>query len=516
MKHAAVLCCLFALLCAIAPPAAADVAFEPFPLEEVGVTAMFPEGWTVVTPQTTAENMRWFDEPSAEIAANNLLSAGVLAIAFSPEGDETLRIMMSEDDESALYYDISRYTSQMRSDIRSDFLDQDAWSLTGYRFTQGEWTNREGEGYLLWLTYSLRYGEETVARGQWAFTVRGGKRFMLEYRSAEKMTDEAQSMFKSFVRSTVFPAAEESEMPLLPVGLTTSASLPEETNKASNVIRGTTEKQATVSASLIDAEGNEIEAGSTTADNSGSFKLTLTLPGEGEWQLRLVASKEGYAQSALTGWITCDYDWIPVNFTSYLSGDVYDTTLKISGKTLASVKIQCIEGETNKTAYSDSSGNFSFTLDKGITGERTVVLAMSKKGCSERRFVITFNRCWEEGEYAKYLDGQVQSLSYANLAEKGDRYVGRIIQYDGVVQEVSSSGERWYVQIARDGDLSMQFIAVRDGEPVTLREGDAVTVYCEVTGESYSFPYLTEDGEEALAELPSVLLLLYEMAETEQ
>lgn len=93
MKHAAVLCCLFALLCAIAPPAAADVAFEPFPLEEVGVTAMFPEGWTVVTPQTTAENMRWFDEPSAEIAANNLLSAGVLAIAFSPEGDETLRII---------------------------------------------------------------------------------------------------------------------------------------------------------------------------------------------------------------------------------------------------------------------------------------------------------------------------------------------------------------------------------------------------------------------------------------
>lgn len=510
MKHAAALLLAMALLLSLAPLAQAATTFMPYIMDEEGIITGFPQGWTVVTPETTGKHMKWFSEPTAEIAANNLLSEGVAAIAFSPDGSETLRILIAEDDDSSVYYDIDRYTTEMRSAIRADFLDTAAWKLTGYRFSEAEWTNREGQRRILWLNYTLRYGEEIVARGQQAFTVRGGKRITMEYRIEGKMTDAARAMFKAFVAETKFPEPDEAVMPLLPVGLETTSPLPEESNKTSVVIRGTTSPKAVVSATLTDEDGKAVNAGSAAAESSGAFRLTLTLPGEGEWQLKLTAHKEGLADSALTGWLVCDFDRLPVNFTSYLSGDVYDSTLKLSGKTLGNVKIQCIEGTTNKTAYSDSSGNFSFTLDKGITGERTVVLAMGKKGYTERRFTITFNRCWESGEYAKYLAGKVESLSYENLAEKGEKFIGRIIKYSGTVRKVSSSGDRFYVQFARDDDDAKQLIAVYEGEGMTLFEGDAATVYLQVTGESYSVSTISETGDESMTEIPSVKLLHYE------
>ena len=504
---ALLLCCALAAPCALAA-----VSFVPFELAGTGVTAVFPAGWAVVTPDTVENNMKWFAEESAEIARNNMLSEGALAIAFSSDGD-SLRVFSSEDGESALYYDIERYTTEMRSAIRADFLDRDAWALTGYRFTSAEWTNRDGQGRILWMNYTLRYDDEIIARGLQAFTVRGGRRLTLQFRTTGKVEAADETMFKNFVAGFVFPEADAEEMRLLPVELTVTGGLPEETNQKKLTLRGKTEKKATVAASVVDADGNTTPCGSVAAGSDGAFRLTAELPGEGEWQLIVTATKDGYADSSLTSLLTCKYNMMPVNFTSYLSGDVYDDKLILSGKTLPSVKIQCIEGETNKTSHSDSSGNFSFTLDRGITGKRTVVLAMSKKGYNERRFVIEFNRCWAEGEYAQYLQNQAESLSYKNLVEKGDRFIGRIVCYDGTVEDISSSGARTYVRFARDGDKTAQLVAVLDGGEVSVAAGETARLYFRVTGESYTMSMLGTDGEVRDAELPSVTLLSLEAAQ---
>ena len=470
---------LFAALLLAALPlfgAQAAVTFQPFELESAGITAAFPEGWTVVTPETTSANMKWFDEASAEIAANNMISEGCAAVAFSPDGKDTLRVFISEDADSALYWDVSRYTQQMRTSIRADYLDRDAWALTGYRFTSAEWTNRGEQGYVLWMAFTMRY-DDTI---------------------------------RKCVGEFVFPQAAEEEMPLLPVGLTVTGGLPEETCKSTVTLRGTTTKKAIVSAMLIDQDGASVEGGSAAAGSDGAYKLTVTVPAEGEWQLLVTASLDGMADSALSSWLTYDADMLPVNFTSYLSGDVYDEKLVLSGKTIDGVKIQCIENDVNKTIRTDSAGNFSFTLDRGITGARKVVLQLSKKGFADRRFIIEFNRCWAEGEYGKYLENQVQSLSYENLSTKGDRYAGRIVKYSGVVQEVSSNGERYYVRFLRDGDEKMQLIAVQDGGEMPLAAGDSATIYFQVTGESYTFSTVTADGEAKDAALPSVTLLSWQ------
>lgn len=500
---------LFALLLTAAPLFGAQAAttFTPFELESAGLTAAFPSGWTVVTPETTALYMQWFAESSAEIASNNMLSEGCAAVAFSPDGNDELRVFVTEDDDSALYWDISRYTQSMRSGIRSDYLDRDAWALTGYRFTSAEWTNKSEQGYVLWLAFTMRYDEEIIARGLQAFTVRGGKRITVEFRTSGKVEDADSSTFRKCVGAFIFPQADETEMPLLPVGLTVTGGLPEETCKQSFTLRGTTTKKAIVTAMLSDQDGNVVDGGSAAADSSGAYKLTVTVPSEGEWQLLVTASLDGMEDTSLSGWLTYDADMLPVNFTSYLSGDVYDSKLVLSGKTIEGVKIQCLENDVNKTVRTDSSGSFSFTLDRGITGERKVILQLSKSGYADRRFFIEFNRCWEDGEYAEYLENQVQSLSYENLSTKGDHYVGRIVKYSGVVQEVSSSGERYYVRFARNGDEALQLIAVQDGGEMPLAAGDSATIYFSVTGEHYTFSTVTADGEAKDTDLPSVTLL---------
>ena len=512
MKRLLILLALL-LCCAVAAPCAlAAVSFVPFELTGTGVTAAFPVGWAVVTPDTVENNMKWFSEESAAIARNNMLSEGVLAVAFSSDGD-SLRVLSSEDDDSVLYYDIDRYTNEMRAAIRADFLDRDAWALTGYRFTNAEWTNRDGQRRILWMDYTLRYDDTIVARGLQAFTVRGGRRLTLQFRTANKVEDADETMFRNFVAGFVFPEPNEEEMKLLPVGLTVTGGLPEETNQKKLALKGKTEKKATVTASVVDTDGNTTLCGSVAAGSDGAYRLTAELPGEGEWQLIVTATKDGYADSSLTSLLKCKYNMMPVNFTSYLSGDVYDDKLVLSGKTLPGVKIQCIEGDTNKTAHSDSSGNFSFTLDRGLTGKRTVVLAMSKKGYPERRFVIEFNRCWAEGAYAAYLKNQAESLSYKNLVEKGDRYAGRIVCYDGTVEDISSSGTRTYVRFARDGDAAMQLFAVLDSGEVTVSAGETAQLYFRVTGESYTMSMLGTDGEVKDVALPAVTLLSLEAAQ---
>ena len=504
---ALLLCCALAVPCA-----SAAVSFVPFDLTGTGVTAVFPVGWAVVTPDTVENNMKWFSEESAEIARNNMLSEGVLAVAFSSDGD-SLRVLSAEDDDSVLYYDIDRYTTEMRAAIRADFLNRDAWALTGYRFTGAEWTNKDGQRRILWMDFTLRYDDTIVARGLQAFTVRGGRRLTLQFRTADRVEDADETMFKNFVAGFVFPEPDEEVMKLLPVGLTVTGGLPEETNQQKLTLKGKTEKKATVTASVVDADGNTTLCGTATAGSDGAYRLTAELPGEGEWQLIVTATKDGYADSSLTSPLKCKYNMMPVNFTSYLSGDVYDDKLVLSGKTLPSVKIQCIEGDTNKTSHSDSSGNFSFTLDRGLTGQRTVVLSMSKKDYPDRRFVIEFNRCWAEGEYAEYLQNQAESLSYKNLVEKGERYAGRIVCYDGTVEDISSSGARTYVRFARDGDASMQLVAVLDGGEVTVSSGETARLYFRVTGESYTMSMLGTDGEVRDMELPSVTLLSLEAAQ---
>lgn len=208
--------CLLCPLCAGAQDEEETVRRVPLP--QIGAVAVVPAGWTVSTPDTSAEYMALYGDSDPDILRERLLAEGEYLTVFSPEGDVRLRLTAESGDETAsLYWDIERYTSAMRTAIKEDFLDREAWSLTGYRFTEANWTNRDGQGRMLWLVYNVRRGDEIVARGRRAYTVRNGLILSLDIQvQGRRLTGEENDIFETFVADTVLPVSEN--MPLLPVG----------------------------------------------------------------------------------------------------------------------------------------------------------------------------------------------------------------------------------------------------------------------------------------------------------
>lgn len=504
------------LLCLPMVAGAEEAQGQSLYFEDVGIEAAFPAGWTVITHDNAGRHLALLGEMAVEIALENLRADGIQAVAVSPGGDVYLRVIaVAEEGDVALYYDIERYTPAMRTAIKNDFLNRELWALTGYRYTEADWTNREGEGRILNLKYTVRSGEDITARGRQAYTIRDGLAITLDMQVEGRQIDKAdERIFTAFVRGCTLP--ESVDFPLLPVGLTLTGVVPEETHKAELTVRGETTKGALVKAWVMPENGDDaIGVGQVKANNSATFKLDIVLPSEGEWRLFIEATMDGMASSGETAWVSYQAKRLPVTFTSYPQGDYYGEQVIISGKTVAGVSIQCMEGDSvNKRVTTGSDGTFSFKMDRTATGNRTIVLSMTKNGFDYRRFDITFNRQWEREDYVKYLAGQVQSLSYENLSEKADKYIGRLVRYSGEVLDISGVDDRVYVQLGikqdkESGRWTQRVIAVADGVEVALAEGDKATIYFEVTGQFYTFSEMTLDGDEVTLDLPSVRLLTY-------
>lgn len=483
-------------------------------LPDIGVTALFPDEYTVVTQNNVRDHTDFFVEGSAEDIEREMILSGVHAIAFSPEEDVQLRLIAVDGDETAkLYYDVERYTSAMRSEIRNYFLDRTNFEAEGIRYSEAEWTNKPGQGRLLRMSYNVRIGEEVVARGRQAYTIRNGMAFTLDMRvSGRTVTSADELVFEAFVAGTLLPRDED--MPLLPVGLTLAAPLPEEVYKPELSVRGTTTRGAAVAAYFQPNDSDPMLAAETVASNNGSFQLDITLPHTGDTRLYIVASLTGLEDSDVGGWINYEPNRLPVNFTAYPKGVVTDSQIYVTGKTIGGVVIQCMEGEENQRITTGSDGSFSFKLDRMQTGERTVVLSFTKDAFNNRRFTFNFDREWLMEDYVKQLDKQVKSLSYQRLTDEAERYAGRIVRYSGLVVQVSGTDGRTYVELASkqeaDGTWDSRIIAVAEGIDVALAEGDMADIYFEVTTERYSFPSLSEAEDGSIVELPAVKLLAYQ------
>lgn len=485
-----------------------DISFD-----DIGVTTAFPEDWVLVTPENVAEHLQFFDTPLAVSAANQMLAEGVRAIAFSPDGTARMRVIAQEDEQTALYFDIERYTPAMRTEIKNDFLDKKAWALTGFRCSEAEWKMRVGQGRLLWMVYTMRFGEETVARGRRVYTVRNGVAYTLDMQLSAplRFTNKDNKLFEAFVASTAFP--ESGEMPPLPTALTLTDAIPEETASANFTLRGKAVAKSSVTAWARAADEEPALVGEARAAEGGSFTLKVTLPAEGEYQLFVRATLEGYAESSAGGWVKYDADAIPVSFTSLPSGDVYDATIYLRGKTLPGVTLQLMEGERNQTVRTGSDGAFSFRIDPVQTGERELVLAISKKGYEGKRFTINFNRLWHKADFIAYLKSVLKSLSYENLIKSPEKYVGRLVSYSGTVTELSSSGGMTYVRFAleqkRDGTWKNEIIAVTSDADVPA-VGTRAKFYVVVEGENVLYSVTDAEGRDSMVAIPRVELLAYE------
>jgi len=503
----------FALIClALLASAAAQASLSKYPLSDLGASISLPSDYTVVTPETVSSHLEFFGATSAEDAEREMILSGVHVAAFSPSQDVMLRLTAVDGDETAkAYHDIERYTAAMRTEIRTFFLDRKNFD-EGMRYTEADWTNKTGRGRILQLQYTVREGEEIIIRGRQAYTIRAGMAFTLDMQvTGRRISAEDERMFDSVLGALVFPRDEN--VPLLPVGLKLAEPIPEEVHRDTLTLRGETTKGATVAAYYQPNIGNPVPIGEVTASNSGAFRLDIQLY-TGDNRIYILATLGGFEDSDVAAWVNYDPSRLPVSFTSYPEGIVTDERIIVSGKTIPGVTIQCMEGETNKKTTTGSDGRFSFTLDRDATGSRRVALSFDRAGFANRRFTFDFTREWLMEDWVRQLAKQAQSLSYQNLTENTQRFIGRIVCYSGLVVEVSESEGVTYVDLASrqdsSGNWGNRIIAFSEaGMEIPLQQGDMADIYFEVTPETFTFPDNLSELDGQTIELPAVKLLGY-------
>ncbi|HML47043.1 MAG TPA: hypothetical protein PKE04_09890, partial [Clostridia bacterium] len=483
------------LLAALLTLSGTALAEQKVTLPLARLETAFPDGWTVVTPETAANHASLVGVP-AEIAGDALRSENVIAAAYAPGGNPFMRIRMESDADTQVYFDIERYTADMRTAIKNEYLDTEVWSLMGLRFTEAAWKNSASIGRYLRLTYYRREEGEIVSRGLMAHTVRNGYAYILEIQAdGRKLSAAETKQFEQTLGATRY--VPQLDMPLLPVGLALNAPLPEEVCETAFTLRGNTEPGAAVTAWLQFLDEEPFRVGETKARNSGTFTLEVALPGEGMWQMYLRSELEGFEESSMTVRLTCDLDQIPVNLTHALEGEVWDAQPRLEGTALAGATLTLIEGESTVERRT-SDGSFSFKLDPETAGPRTVSLTVRKAGYPDRTLTYSFERHWQDADYAAYLQDRVQGLSYANLSGSPAKYAGRLVSFSGVITDFSSGGGQYYLRLAvteKKGAWTDEMIFVTE-EDLLLAADDQMTCYGVVTGEPYPIPLPPTEDEE--------------------
>ncbi|MDR2657934.1 MAG: hypothetical protein LBB86_08935 [Oscillospiraceae bacterium] len=463
----------------------------------------FPDGWTVVTPETAARYAALLGV-SSDVAADVMRSDGVVIAAFGTGADIAMRVRMEETSRSAVYFDIDRYTTAMRNAIRADYLDVDAWRLTGLRFSEAEWKNPAKSGRYLRLTYTRRSDGETVARGLMAYTVRNGREVTLQLEATgRQLTPKEVKMFDDWVAATSFEP--RLEMPMLPTELNFDEPFPFESNSLTVRIKGSTAPGATVTGSVIQGTDAPFKVGEAEAKSSGAFTLTLTLPREGTWTLLIESELEGYETTRFETTLVANVSRIPVNLNAPLEGEIWDAQPRLAGKTLAGTEIT-VSDNGNISKRTTSDGEFSIKLDPDPAGTRVVTVTLKKKGYDERAIKYVFERRWHTEDYEEYLKTQVKSLSYANLIADPDKYTGRVVKWSGEAVEIAVADGSSTVRMATSpGKADPEELYCISDQELQLDAGSAVAMYGEMTGEVYSIP-----GDETIApaSLPIMKILM--------
>ncbi|MDR1568868.1 MAG: hypothetical protein LBS72_00080 [Oscillospiraceae bacterium] len=487
---------LLALLCAL-PIMAASA--QTVILPNAQLSSEFPADWLIVTPETAARNAAMLGT-TADLAETLMRSDNIVVAAFSPAKDAALRVRMSESEDAGVYFDIERYTPEMRAAIKEDYLDASIWKVTGLRFTAAEWKKTSAAGRYLRLTYNRREGDEIVSRGVMAFTVRNGREVTLQLQvEGRQPTSKELKMFDEWLADTKY--TPELTMPPLPAGFEFDAAPPQETITTELKIKGKTAPAAVVSASLVQGGSAPFKIGEAVAKASGAFTLPITLPGEGTWTLVLESICEGYSTTRIESPLSCNSARIPINLSTPLEGEIWDAQPRLIGTTLPGVKITVQDGEDTLTKRA-SEGTFNIKLNPQPEGERTVRVTLSAQGMSDRTVTYRFDRRWNTNDYAEYLDDQAKNISYANLVEKSDKYKGSVVCFTGEVLDSVYEEGTTFIRLATSDKKSRQEVCFAIEEEQLIQTGSVWVCYGRVTGVQYVPNQATMPEEESVADAP--------------
>lgn len=486
------------------PRALADQEIE---LDSVYARLRFPDPWLVLTPASLPVYAGILREAGLdpETFETRFAEDGVVAEGWSDAFDDSYRLLVYEDDRSQTLFDISRATSADRKAIAASFSSGQAVRTANLRYQETKWSKAGELGWMLFLRYNVMRDGGIAERGVQYFTIRNGQNYILDWRiGPRRITNRDLARFKEMLGRLTFPMGPD--IPPLAARLEISGGFPAETGVGEVRLQGVTEPEAGLLLTRAADGGTEtITVGS--ANRKGEFSLDFSLAEQGDYNLTLTASKDGYADTSVNGTVTYQPGWLAVNIDQQ-PGEVYDQpTYKLSGTAPAGTELQIVvTGRPAIHRKVGGDGRFGVEIDTALSGQYSIVLIAKLKGFTERRITIEFTRVASEEEERNALRAMVKRATYAQLIRDPDDYMGEVMTFTGDVLEISHGGEVWFIRldVSRTRDALWPMVVVCDVDPELL-PGARITFYARANA-----PYQEQDAGGSEISVPALSLLWIE------
>ena len=465
---------------------------------------------TVLTPYNLGTQGEWIAAQGLE--AEELTAAfeaeGVLLKAIDRDTGRTLVITALKDVDAQTYFDLNLQDEDMRKEFRLSHTNGSAYGVLGYTYTSAQWGNY-GENALRFLRteYSLRQEGQLVCTGFQRRTIRNGYTITLDMQVTGRTADKNDNAALESVMKT-WRFTEVLSMPPLPLKLSVSSAPPAETNEGTFVIKGTTKKRATVTATVFSLGSTGGESYTATASGSGAFSIKVKLPSQGVYSVTLTAEAPDAITAKRLYSVTFRQGLLPVEVTAAPPSTLADQTL-ISGSTVAGAKTQLsVSGPVN---YSKSTTGkaFNFKVDTNVEGTYHFVLSVTKKGLEERVFTYTATRSYSDLERDDKVKENAKKIAYADLAK--NEYMGRTAVETGYITSVTQSINEWVVTLAltkTNGGSYKDIVYLICREEPAFAQGAQVKVYGKAAG---SYSVLNDEGN--VKNYPRLDVYFFETAE---
>lgn len=491
---------LVALLMALCVLGIACAGAETLTFDVIHASCEIDDDLILITPANMSAHPDWLanrgstiEEQQADFAAR-----GVLAQAWSKEGDMCIEFSAVQDSLAQEYFDIDQQTAATRTSYRKQHLNGAQFKSEGYSYSSAEWKNMSNAGRFLVLKYKRETDSESY-KGFARRTIRNGYTITIDCKVYGRSLKNADNnKLTAILKTWKFDTVLTKPLDVVNKVVFTETP-PAETDTGKFSVEGTCDPGLNFTGVLMRMSSPDPILIETTATSKGKFSMDVELPEEGVWLMTLTVDNQGtVTEEIVFDTTTYQDDLLPVNFDEDMPIDfeiaeaspIGSDTLVISGKTIRNVKIQCIVGDSyDKQVTTNANGTFSFKINTYEEGDYNITLVFQKKNYTTRRFSAIGNRTLTEADViARYKEEAVKP-AYTTLTDKIKGYTGRIMGYGlYLVSKTQQEDGTWLLEMGMrtttktaSGYRDIVYVAA-DEEP-TFAIGAKWKMYGQCTGE---------------------------------
>ncbi|MBR2054026.1 MAG: hypothetical protein IJ968_03925 [Clostridia bacterium] len=481
---------LVALLLSVAAVAAAE---EYTFSEGLFSIELNPKDYDVVlTPYNLPAHREWIEEQGMDydIEVRRFESESILLRAHDSKNGRIFVVTAVKNLDAEMYFDLNEQDDSMRKEFRQSHTNGSAYGILGYTYSSAAWQKYSNDVQrFLHSAYSLHQNGQLYCTGYQRRTIRNGYTITLDmqvygHKANKNDEKELQTIMKSLRFTSILP------MPELPIKLNFTSAPPQETSDDTFTIKGTSEKKAVVTATVMSFGSSNALTFRDTASNNGSFSMKVQLPSQGVYTITVTAEKEGCITAQRMFSVTYQKGMLSVNLTTIPGEFLTDETV-ITGSTEKYATTQVSMTGPIDYTKSSSSQNFSFKLDTSAEGNYLIIVKVTKKGMNEKVYTFNCTRTYTDVERTNRLKNDSKEFSYKDLSKSANK--GKLCRQTGYVVELNETNGEWLMLFALGvkGDAYKDLCYVILEEEPSVAIGQQYTLY-GIASETYSI--MTEEG----------------------